>query len=148
MPCIITAVLKKLKANAQSMSGLGSHPTALWYHAWHFCILGIPGTHPGRNFSCNSLSSYVTDCSIIIRTRALDHVNGKVRLAKFERGWPSVTISQSKIPITFASVLWKTRLSSLKSPCTSVSQSSGRDFLSAKKETISTWCGNLPTSRL
>lgn len=89
----------------------------------------------------------MTDCSIIIGTRALDDVNGKVRLARSERGWPSIIISQSKMPITFASVLWKTRFSNLKFPCTSVSQLSGCDFLSAKKETISTWCGNLPTSR-
>lgn len=160
MPCMITAPRNPAKARPHAKSGRTSYPDPATYRDIHSSNVGSP---PSLSLCSSGLSVSGKDKDGLPRFR-LDSApstpqvcgrKGAKRLTTSESGWPSVAISQSRTPMTRGRVLWKMRLSILKSPCTSVVLSFGWLYflllllwllllLLAKKELSSSRCGSGP----
>ena len=130
-------------ATPQRRSLLISYPDSFLYHWMTSLRSGRPGVAPG------SKAGFARDVLLSISSFSpIDHDQGPITLQRSESGWPIVAISQSRIPMTRGSVLWKTKLSILKSPCINVDRSFGCLDLSLKKLIISWKWGISPTGSL
>ncbi len=94
MPCMMTASRNIAKAMPQSISLAGSHSATSQYHCRHCCLVGKPNVA--------SVWKATLPRPISSATGDWASVNGMSRLAKSERGWPMVDISQLRSDVSDA----------------------------------------------